>query len=858
MTEQQPELLPVQKKEGVSQGFIQTKLTVGAPDDPFEKEADAVAEKVMRMPQDNFVQRKCHHCDEEEKKQLQRKPVFSSFLQTHSNSNGTPVVGNAVSSKIESSRGRGTNMDASTLSFMSSRFGAGFESVRIHTDSEAVQMNRELNAHAFTVGNDIYFNEGQYQPGSDTGKNLLAHELTHTLQQANGLKQIQGRFRLSELMPATGTAPSNPIAAAPETYFFRGSTANTTNRKAVVIGGIHGTEASAINLSIEALNELTSRTLLPDFHTVFVLVHRTATGTRSSGRGTTRVTDLNREFGTGYTSPNPNANVITDVINEFDPERVLSIHAISSASKGGVYLDPIHARLTPRPGESGVSVDVRSYPPITTAAERQNAFTGNAANLDAMHLTEQMINDTNTAGGSTPGNTPRTGFNASTYPGTGAGNSAFSLIYPKQGSVNTGTPTSTSLGTWLSGYDKTVITIEVPGYTSGATVYRPFLPGVRTFLRIPSPASSTTTPTSGGSSTKPTVQEKIQRSMLQKQDAGTGTEEESEESIIDRIIELIESILRALEQVLNRPEALPHEAPPTNLPRRCTTFADVAAIDVRKAHWTGVIAGMPVADVISWIIGMTTPPAAAMSEARRQMDCLIFALQAAASRSGSSITLPAGSTFVHSAHRDFNAQRRIWERKFNFTGAPFDRITPAARRTCGSLLLASEVQWDPGNARHRVAWGADAPSTATPMPAGARALNDNEKQREILQASSAPGISRHHWGTDFDIVDPAMNPADWQTGGQFADEYSWLRRNAATYGFIQTFTATSGILGGYIEERWHWSYYPVAQALLEFAQTHQTDIETALHTQWGTNPQFSLIRRRWRDFVFNVNETPVF
>src|ERR1044071_800863 len=67
--------------------FIQPKLSVGEPDDKYEKEADAVADKVMRMPEQNFVQRKCAHCEKEEKKQVQRKPVsqnISRGVQTKS------------------------------------------------------------------------------------------------------------------------------------------------------------------------------------------------------------------------------------------------------------------------------------------------------------------------------------------------------------------------------------------------------------------------------------------------------------------------------------------------------------------------------------------------------------------------------------------------------------------------------------------------------------------------------------------------------------------------------------------------------------------------------------------------------
>jgi hypothetical protein len=104
-----------------------------------------------------------------------------------------------------------------------------------------------------------------------------------------------------------------------------------------------------------------------------------------------------------------------------------------------------------------------------------------------------------------------------------------------------------------------------------------------------------------------------------------------------------------------------------------------------------------------------------------------------------------------------------------------------------------------------------------------------------------------------------MNPANWQAGGPLADEYSWMMRNASTYGFIQSFTATSAFMSqGYMEERWHWSYYPIAQALLEFARTHQFDVESRLFREWGSSPQFSFIRRHWREYMFNVSERGVF
>ena len=66
---------------------------------------------------------------------------------------------------------------------MSARFGADFSGVKIHTDASAQQMSKQVNAHAFTYGNHIYFNSGKYDPDSSSGRTLLAHELTHTIQQ---------------------------------------------------------------------------------------------------------------------------------------------------------------------------------------------------------------------------------------------------------------------------------------------------------------------------------------------------------------------------------------------------------------------------------------------------------------------------------------------------------------------------------------------------------------------------------------------------------------------------------------------------------------------------------------------------
>ena len=179
---------------------VQKKLTVGSSNDSYEKEADRVADKVMKMSEPSsqvthsgaLLQRKCASCEQEEK--LQMKPLaetISPLIQRSSSESGG-VAPIQVESQINSSRGGGSNMDNETKNFMESRFGTDFSAVKIHTGNEAVKMSREFNAQAFAVGNDIYFNEGKYSPNSDSGKHLLAHELTHTVQQSGGVgKKVQ-------------------------------------------------------------------------------------------------------------------------------------------------------------------------------------------------------------------------------------------------------------------------------------------------------------------------------------------------------------------------------------------------------------------------------------------------------------------------------------------------------------------------------------------------------------------------------------------------------------------------------------------------------------------------------------------
>lgn len=92
-------------------------------------------------------------------------------------------VKDGIYTRLNRSRGGGQPLREVDRSFMGKKFGVNFSEVRVHTDGNAVQMSRELNAEAFTQGRDIYFGAGRYSPGTSLGKKLLAHELTHVLQQ---------------------------------------------------------------------------------------------------------------------------------------------------------------------------------------------------------------------------------------------------------------------------------------------------------------------------------------------------------------------------------------------------------------------------------------------------------------------------------------------------------------------------------------------------------------------------------------------------------------------------------------------------------------------------------------------------
>jgi Domain of unknown function (DUF4157)/Family of unknown function (DUF6310) len=167
---------------------VQRKLTVGVAGDEHEQEADRVAEHVMRAPLEPggfaprpvpAIQRKCAGCEDEE--QAQRAPLAVEAPQPDASVHGGL-------DRVRASGG--APLPAPTLTFMQERFGHDFSRVRVHDGALAAESAAALSARAFTVGHDVVFNRGQYAPFSTDGRKLIAHELTHVVQQRTGASPL--------------------------------------------------------------------------------------------------------------------------------------------------------------------------------------------------------------------------------------------------------------------------------------------------------------------------------------------------------------------------------------------------------------------------------------------------------------------------------------------------------------------------------------------------------------------------------------------------------------------------------------------------------------------------------------------
>lgn len=234
--------------------LILARMKINQPGDEYEKEADQVANEVMRMDDKKIQRQENNKKDEllksksgyiqlqtdekdktlqksslqmqmgEEEDMIQEKSISnqsedeekaivkkSSLPQVQDENlekqkpvmpareNNSHYSSTNFGNRLSISKGSGFPIPDKTLSFMESRFGSNFNNIKLHTDDESVQMNQELGAQAFTHGSHIYFNAGKYNPDTSEGKRLLAHELTHTMQQGGMIgKMVQRKGHETE------------------------------------------------------------------------------------------------------------------------------------------------------------------------------------------------------------------------------------------------------------------------------------------------------------------------------------------------------------------------------------------------------------------------------------------------------------------------------------------------------------------------------------------------------------------------------------------------------------------------------------------------------------------------------------
>jgi hypothetical protein len=478
---------------------VQPKLRIGQSNDNYEQEADRVADRVMSMPEpkqslvnsdsslESRAQRQstCPGCTEkEEEETVQSKPIGDQItplvqrqeepeeeeeeepvqakmiennqlqrqeeepeeeeeeedekikIQTKQSSNQTPHITPGLQKQIQSMKGGGQPLPQSTRSFFEPRFGYDFSQVRVHTYAGAAKIAGSIKSKAFTLGKDITFGKGQYAPGTSTGRKLLAHELTHVIQQRYSSK-ISPTYKSMKSSPdhLSGVEPNRAVSKVttqsesaiiscadlkvteiskdiedgnkthrdlfswlhvegdrsgnvgkgavrpknrnspdkpprednnlPIKAFFFPSYIRHHDKRALILGGIHGNEKPSFELADALVKELQTSSGLAKkdlfFHTL-IIPRLNPGGIKDNYRCNRQHVDLNRNFlhrgkrptKSGGKRPTksggckntlkapiqPETKAVMRVLKDFKPHRILSLHAIRNPAKAGIYADP--------------------------------------------------------------------------------------------------------------------------------------------------------------------------------------------------------------------------------------------------------------------------------------------------------------------------------------------------------------------------------------------------------------------------------------------------------------------------------------------------------------------------------------
>jgi hypothetical protein len=364
---------------------LQTRSAVSHPGDVYEQEADRIAQQVIDMPEP--------------------VPGVAGPTSRPTDGDKRPIqlaANSETAPHFTSHMGAGVPLDTASRRYFESRFGRDFGNVRIHVDAEAAEA---VNAHAYTLGRDIVFGAGEYRPETEQGRRLLAHELTHTLQAGTGvvrrsaisddiqivwdatptLDALLARLSRADVQGAQNdadidtkiatllatrpgdlwvaqrirqgqlgtTAGARPIQA----HFIQG----TTNRRALVIAGVHGNEVQGIEVAQRLLADLA--TTQPLFTVIVVpslfpdnAARRSREGSTPTNRNFPPVTedlaaatlagggtavDARSRRGARTRAILPENIMLLELIERFSPERIISIHGTRHSGAGGVFFDQV-------------------------------------------------------------------------------------------------------------------------------------------------------------------------------------------------------------------------------------------------------------------------------------------------------------------------------------------------------------------------------------------------------------------------------------------------------------------------------------------------------------------------------------
>ena len=150
------------------------------------EEEELQMQRIQRAGEEEELQMK--RIQREESGESEEEELQMKRIQRESFEQGGDVGGD-IESSIESARGGGQAIDGGVRGKLEGAFGADFSDVRVHTDSQSDALNKSIQAKAFTTGSDIFFSKGAYNPGSQSGQELLGHELTHVVQQGAAVQK---------------------------------------------------------------------------------------------------------------------------------------------------------------------------------------------------------------------------------------------------------------------------------------------------------------------------------------------------------------------------------------------------------------------------------------------------------------------------------------------------------------------------------------------------------------------------------------------------------------------------------------------------------------------------------------------